>query len=277
MGSFARGCVSPVAISGGTQAGPRTGVSVSQPSLRHGANTFGTGALPSGHSRGVLVRCRGKGGRPAMAVTTGFQGRTFDVPRTCVPCIDPPRRAPCAAADAVFAGCQSLPLVQRSPADERERTRTGCTGVRSWCASSCKDRDLQPERGCWSGRGHQRCRVLEHESPAETASGTMQVVGLGCARHRSRRLASARCRAEPAAGALLGRDAPPRDHRDRLAGTTATPWKPPWYSTSSTWQRRRGVRCSSPAHRRACRHLVPIRWETTGAQPPRGSRSLDAD
>ena len=30
-----------------------------------------------------------------------------------------------------------------------------------------------------------------------------------------------RCRAEPAAGALPGRDAPPRDHRDRLAGTTA--------------------------------------------------------
>ena len=45
--------------------------------------------------------------------------------------------------------------------------------------------------------------------------------GSGLRAARSRRLASARCRAEPAAGALLGRDAPPRDHRDRLAGTTA--------------------------------------------------------
>ena len=43
-----------------------------------------------------------------MAVTTGFQGRTFDVPRTCVPCIDPPRRAPCAAADAVFADAKAF-------------------------------------------------------------------------------------------------------------------------------------------------------------------------
>ena len=43
-----------------------------------------------------------------MAVTTGFQGRTFDVPRTCVLCIDPPRRAPCAAADAVFADAKAF-------------------------------------------------------------------------------------------------------------------------------------------------------------------------
>ena len=45
--------------------------------------------------------------------------------------------------------------------------------------------------------------------------------GSGLRAARSRRLASARCCAEPSAGALLGRDAPPRDHRDRLAGTTA--------------------------------------------------------
>ena len=43
-----------------------------------------------------------------MAVTTGFQGRTFDVPRTGVPCIGLPSRAPCAAADAVFADAKAF-------------------------------------------------------------------------------------------------------------------------------------------------------------------------
>ncbi len=96
----------------------------------------------------------------------------------------------------------------------------------------------------------------EHESHAETTSGTMQVVGLGCARrghdglHRldaalnllpERYLVEMRRRVTIATASR----APPR-----------TPWKPQWYSTSSTWQRRRGVRCSSSAHRRACRHLV---------------------
>ena len=50
-----------------------------------------------------------------------------------------------------------------------------------------------------------------------------------------------------------------------------TPWKPPWYSTSSTWQRRRGVGCSSPAHRRACRHLVR---RSDGSQPTHGDTWL---
>ena len=93
------------------QASAYPRLSGGQPSLETVPNTVGlspSGALPSGHSRGVLVRCRGKGGRPAMAVTTGFQGRTFDVPRTGVPCIDLPSRAPCAAADAVFADAKAF-------------------------------------------------------------------------------------------------------------------------------------------------------------------------
>ena len=64
-----------------------------------------------------------------------------------------------------------------------------------------------------------------------------------------------------------------------------TPWKPPRYSTSSTWQRRRGVRCSSPAHRRACRHLVrdpmgvdrpavTLGCSCGGPQPPRAAGAL---
>ena len=93
------------------QASAYPRLSGGQPSLETVPNTVGlspSGALPSGHSRGVLVRCRGKGGRPAMAVTTGFQGRTFDVPRTGVPCIGLPSRAPCAAADAVFADAKAF-------------------------------------------------------------------------------------------------------------------------------------------------------------------------
>ena len=75
------------------------------------------------------------------------------------------------------------------------------------------------------------------------------------------------------------------NHRDHVT-PPRTPWKPQWYSTSSTWQRRRGVRCSSSAHRRACRHLVrdPMgvdrRTVTLGClrrfSAAAGSRSLDA-
>ena len=70
-----------------------------------------------------------------MAVTTGFQGRTFDVPRTGVPCIDPPSRAPCAAADAVFADAKaflsSSEARQVSESDlERELHRRGQELVR---------------------------------------------------------------------------------------------------------------------------------------------------
>ena len=45
-----------------------------------------------------------------MTLTTGFQGRRFDVPeaRTGVPRIDLPSPAPCAAADAVFADAKAF-------------------------------------------------------------------------------------------------------------------------------------------------------------------------
>ena len=267
MGSFARGCVSPVAISGRTSSRPaRTGVfsaASRASSRRRTPSVFSpTGALPSGHSRGVLVRCRGKGGRPAMAVTTGFQGRTFDVPRTCVPCIDPPRRAPCAAADAVFADAKaflsSSEARQMSESElERELHRRGQELVRKLLQGHRDQRSPKEAAGPAEDTSGVECsEPREHESHAETASGTMQVVGLGCARrghdglHRldaalnllpERYLVEMRRRVTIATASR----APPR-----------TPWKPPWYSTSSTWQRRRGVRCSSPAHRRACRHLV---------------------
>ena len=113
----------------------------------------------------------------------------------------------------------------------------------------------------------------------------MQVVGLGCARrghdglHRldaalnllpERYLVEMRRRVTIATASR----APPR-----------TPWKPQWYSTSSTWQRRRGVRCSSSARRRACRHLVrdpmgvdrrtvTLGCSCGGSQPPQAAGAL---
>ena len=138
-----------------------------------------------------------------------------------------PEPSPVRSGRCCLRGCQSPPLVQRSPADERERTRTGTApagpgfGTQAPARTS---RPTQPERGCWSGRGHQRCRVLRAaraRKPRRNGLRHDAGCGSGLRAARSRRLASARCRVEPAAGALLGRDAPPRDHRDRLAGTTA--------------------------------------------------------
>ena len=156
-----------------------------------------------------------------MAVATGFQGRTVDVqePRTGVPRID----LPGAAADAVFADAKAF-LSSSGPTDERERTRTGTApagpGVGTQ-APARTSRPTQPGRDCRSGRGRQRCRVLGAVR-ARKSHGNDLRHDAGCASglRAAPRPASARCRAEPAAGALLVRDAP-RDHRDRLAGTTA--------------------------------------------------------
>ena len=217
-----------------------------------------------------------------MAVTTGFQGRTFDVPRTCVPCIDPPRRAPCAAADAVFADAKaflsSSEARQMSESElERELHRRGQELVRKLLQGHRDQRSPKEAAGPAEDTSGVECsEPREHESHAETASGTMQVVGLGCARRGHDGLH----RLDAALNLL-----PERywvEMRRRVTIATAsrapprTPWKPPWYSTSSTWQRRRGVRCSSPAHRRACRHLVRDPMGVDRRSAAAGSRSLDA-
>ena len=147
-----------------------------------------------------------------MAVTTGFQGRTFDVPQTGVPCIDLPSRSPCVAADAIFADAKAF----LSSSEARQMSESAL--------------NLLPER-----------YLVEMRRRVTIATASR---------------------------------APPR-----------TPWKPPRYSTSSTWQRRRGVRCLSPAHRRACRHLVrdPMGVDRPavtlgcccgGPQPPRAAGAL---
>ena len=326
MGLFARGCVSPVLLSGGQQPSQRVPASFRRPAEpRNGTE----------HRRSVPL---------GRAPFWTFARRSGTVPwegrQTCDGCDDripgtyirraanrrplhrSPEPSPVRSGRCCLRGCQSLPLVQRSPADERERTRTGtavaereeltetglgstarCRGRRRHrqansvrvCSptsrrvaslrprsagrtaltpaprtlvqtGSCRrcslihplhvvvdvpsrmtlfratadtapaapgfgtqapartSRPTQPERGCWSGRGHQRCRVLGAARARKPRRNDLRHdagCGSGLRAARSRRLASARCRAEPAAGALLGRDAPPRDHRDRLAGTTA--------------------------------------------------------
>ena len=231
MGLFARGCVSPVLLSGGQQPSQRVPASFRRPAEpRNGTE----------HRRSVPL---------GRAPFWTFARRSGTVPwegrQTCDGCDDripgtyirraanrrplhrSPEPSPVRSGRCCLRGCQSLPLVQRSPADERERTRTGTAPAAPGFGTQAPartSRPTQPERGCWSGRGHQRCRVLGAARARKPRRNDLRHdagCGSGLRAARSRRLASARCRAEPAAGALLGRDAPPRDHRDRLAGTTA--------------------------------------------------------
>ena len=123
-----------------------------------------------------------------MAVTTGFQGRTFDVPQTGVACIDLPSPAPCAAADAVFADAKaflsSSEARQMSESElERELHRRRQELVRKLLQGHRDQRSPKEAAGPAEDTGGVECsEPHEHESHAETTSGTMQVVGLGCAR-----------------------------------------------------------------------------------------------
>ena len=191
-----------------------------------------------------------------VAVTTGFQGRRFDVPeaRTGVPRIDLPSPAPCAAADAVFADAKAFlssnEARQMSESElERELHRRGQKLVRKLLQGHHDQRSPgQDLAGPAEDASGVECSARrEHDSHAETTSGTMQVVGLGCARRGHDGL-------HPLDAALnLLPERSLVDMRRRVTIATAsrapprTPWKPQWYSTLSTWQRRCGVRCSSPA------------------------------
>ena len=132
-----------------------------------------------------------------MAVTTGFQGRTFDVPQTGVPCIDLPSPAPCVAADAIFADAKaflsSSEARQMSESElERELHRRGQDLVRKLLQGHRDQRSPKEAAGPAEDTSGVECsEPREHESHAETTSGTMQVVGLGWRAARSRRLASA--------------------------------------------------------------------------------------
>ena len=280
------------------QASTYPRLSGGQPSLETVPNTVGlspSGALPSGHSRGVLVRFHGQGDRPVMALTTGFQGRRFDVPeaRTGVPRIDLPSPAPCAAADAVFADAKAFlssnEARQMSESElERELHRRGQKLVRKLLQGHHDQRSPGQVAGPAEDASGVECSARrEHDSHAETTSGTMQVVGLGCARRGHDGL-------HPLDAALnLLPERSLVDMRRRVTIATAsrapprTPWKPQWYSTLSTWQRRCGVRCSSPSSLKACRHLardrmvvdrrtVTLGCSCDGPQAATGRRRIDA-
>ena len=231
MGLFARGCVSPVLLSGGQQPSQRVPASFRRPaeprngtehrrSVPLGRAPFWTFARRSGtvpwEGRQTCDGCDDR--IPGTYIRRGANRR---------PLHRSPEPGPVCSGRCCLRGCQSLPLVQRSPADERERTRTGTAPAAPGFGTQAPartSRPTQPERGCWSGRGHRRCRVLGAARARKPRRNDLRHdagCGSGLRAARSRRLASARCRAEPAAGALLGRDAPPCDHRDRLAGTTA--------------------------------------------------------
>ena len=192
-----------------------------------------------------------------MAVATGFQGRTVDVqePRTGGTRIDLPR----AAADAVFADAKaflsSSEARQMSQSElERELHRRGQELVRKLLQEHHDQRSPGETAGpAGDASGVEYSEPCVHESHTETTSGTMQVVRPGCARRHGLHPLDAALNLLPErylfetrrVSIATASRAPPR-----------TPWKPQWYSTSSTSQRRCGVRCSSPAHRRACRHAV---------------------
>ena len=226
-----------------------------------------------------------------MAVTRGFQGRTFDVPQTGVPCIDLPSRAPCVAADAVFADAKaflaSSEARQMSESElERELHRRGQDLARKLLQGHRDQRSPKEAAGPAEDTSGVECsEPREYEGHAETTSGTMQVVGLGCARRGHDGLQ----RLDAALNLLPERYLVEMRRRVTIATASRapprTPWKPPRYSTSSTWQRRRGVRCSSPAYRRACRHLVrdpmgvdrpavTLGCSCGGPQPPRAAGAL---
>ena len=112
----------------------------------------------------MLVRCPGKFGREANdrgddEVLGTYVQHPRDANRRL------PRRSPRPRAvrgRGRLRGGQSLPLVARSPADERERSRAGTAPTAPRVggqAPASASRPTQPEGGRWSGRGCQRCRV----------------------------------------------------------------------------------------------------------------------
>ena len=110
-----------------------------------------------------------------MAVTTGFQRRTFDVPRTGVPCIDLPSRAPCAAADAVFADAKAFlssnEARQMSESElERELHRRGQKLVRKLLQGHHDQRSPGQVAGPAEDASGVECSARrEHDSHAERA------------------------------------------------------------------------------------------------------------
>ena len=155
MGLFARGCVSPVLISGGQQPSQRVPASFRRPAEpRNGAE----------HRRSVPLRRAPFWTFARRSGTVPWEGRQAcdgcddRIPGTYIrraanrrPLHRSPEPIPVRSGRCYLRGCQSLPLVQRSPADERERTRTGTAPAGSGFGTQAPartSRPMQPERGC---------------------------------------------------------------------------------------------------------------------------------
>ena len=153
MGLFARGCVSPVLISGGQQPSQRVPASFRRPAEpRNGAE----------HRRSVPLRRAPFWTFARRSGTVPWEGRQAcdgcddRIPGTYIrraanrrPLHRSPEPGPVRSGRCYLRGCQSLPLVQRSPADERERTRTGTAPAGSGFGTQAPartSRPTQPER-----------------------------------------------------------------------------------------------------------------------------------
>ena len=139
-------------------------------------------AIP-GHFRAMLVRCPGKFGREANdrgddEVLGTYVQHPRDANRRL------PRRSPRPRAvrgRGRLRGGQSLPLVARSPADERERSRAGTAPTAPRVggqAPASASRPTQPEGGRRSAEGASGVECperREHECHTETTLRTVQV------------------------------------------------------------------------------------------------------
>ena len=146
----------------------------SQPSLVTAPNTFGL--LPD--RRAPFWTFARRSGTVPWEGRQACDGCDDRIPGTYIrrapnrrPVHRSPEASPVRSGRCCLRGCQSLPLVQRSPADERERTRTGTApagpGVGAQ-APARTSRPTQPERGCWSGPRARAPAVSSARSRAST-------------------------------------------------------------------------------------------------------------
>ena len=183
-----------------------------------------------------------------MAVTTESQGRTVDVqePRNGVPRTDQQ-----GAADSVFADAKaflsSSEARQMSESElERELHRRGQELIRKLLQEHHDQRSPGETAGPAEDASGVECsEPCVHDSHTERTSDARyhsDLQPLGAAPNLLPERNLFEIRRVPIATASR---APPR-----------TPWKPPW-------QRRCGVRWSSSAHRRACRHAGRDWWSSS--------------
>ena len=198
IGVFARRRSLFGAFARGQRPGQRPPASFGRPARPESRcpDRFGRPLRPPGHSRGVLVRCLGKGDASAMAVaaTTRFSGRAFWVPlgatsdrgrmdRHCRPAS--PDQAPYAVAEAVFADAKaylsSREAQQMSESElERELHRRGQELMRRLLQGHLDQRTPGEAAGPVEGVDDvERSQRRLQERHPETTFGTVQVARPG--------------------------------------------------------------------------------------------------